>query len=83
MQYAQAAVNQTANDLGVFKILSEADGPMGIDDIASKCGADSLLTGSIQIVYASDEVLILTRPCFETSGGNTPGYRSRTKHLRG
>ncbi|MCJ1324143.1 hypothetical protein MMC10_000805 [Thelotrema lepadinum] len=48
-----SAVNQVAVDLGLFKILSGGQGWMTDYEVASKCGADSILTSRLLRLLAA------------------------------
>jgi hypothetical protein len=44
--YTEQVVARIANDLHIFTILTESDGPLRTEEVASKCGADPTLIGS-------------------------------------
>src|SRR4051812_30913163 len=43
--YTEQVVARIANDLNIFTILTESDGPLKTEELASKCGGDPALIG--------------------------------------
>ena len=80
--YTEQVIAKAAADLGLFEILSQSEGPLKTDEVASKSGADPALIGLATEVSLLAFILMFTRPHPEASRFDILRRRSRGVKLR-